>query len=64
MTRLNDHHLPSDPGSATTKDLRDEFAMAALSPLLANRRQQDDWPNTYATWAYEMADAMIKARDK
>jgi hypothetical protein len=42
--------------------LRDQFAMAALSGLLACDETAGD-KNTLATWSYDMADEMLKARE-
>jgi hypothetical protein len=51
-----------------TKTLRDEFAMAALTGLLANRKlmeqfladpEHEDW---FADLAYQNADAMLRER--
>jgi len=41
---------------------RDEFAAAALTGLLANSRYGDEWARRIAERAYELADAMMKAR--
>jgi hypothetical protein len=52
------------------KDLRDEFAMVALSGITANARwflptnPPSDINAEYAKKAYAIADAMIKARGK
>jgi len=51
-----------------TKTLRDEFAMAVLTGLLANRKlmeqfladpEHEDW---FADLAYQSADAMLRER--
>ena len=44
-------------------ELRDRFAMAALSGLLANPNS-DGTQYEYAKWAYQYADAMLKAREE
>lgn len=44
-----------------TKTLRDEFAMAALTGLLADS-SRDHQPQVYVSAAYEYADAMLEAR--
>jgi len=49
----------SDAGLINTSTLRDQFAMAALTGLIANRSTDTD-QNWYATRSYEFADAMIK----
>lgn len=48
----------SDP----VKTLRDEFAMEWMKGVLANPNQSDSDPESFAKCAYEMADAMLKAR--
>lgn len=44
-----------------TKTLRDEFAMAALTGLLASDTQ--DTSTVFAKLSFAMADAMMKARE-
>jgi hypothetical protein len=47
------------------KTLRDEFAMAALTGLLASGSTSPaDFPHKISTWAYAQADAMLKERSK
>lgn len=50
----------------TPKTLRDEFAMAALTGLLAHGLDDDDRPTParYSEIAYMIADAMLKQRTK
>jgi hypothetical protein len=44
-------------------DLRDQFAMAALTGLVvANYGRKDIDPMDVASWAYGIADAMMEAR--
>lgn len=43
--------------------LRDTFAAAALTGLLADSTVDFKVAETYATKSYEMADAMLKARE-
>lgn len=43
--------------------LRDEFAMAALQGILAGKPVHQHYFAEQATRAYEMADAMLKARE-
>ena len=44
-------------------DLRDQFAMAALTGLVvANYGKKDIDPMDVASWAYGIADAMMEAR--
>lgn len=49
---------------APTETLRDEFAMAALSGLLAEGTTLRLTTHDTATAAYEYADAMMKEREK
>jgi hypothetical protein len=44
--------------------LRDEFAMAALTGLLANSSHDDLEPSAWGHDAYTIADAMMEARRK
>ena len=44
-------------------ELRDRFAMAALTGMKANPNS-DGTQYDYAKWAYEYADAMLKAREE
>ncbi len=44
-------------------DLRDWFAGKALQGMLSNPNG-DGYKHEYATWAYEYADEMMKAREK
>lgn len=46
------------------KGLRDEFAMAALLHPYATADGADRNPDKAATWAYQLADAMLAARSK
>ena len=50
-------------GSAPT--LRDQFAMAALTGLLANSAPGESYATLEAPveWSYKYADAMMKARE-
>lgn len=65
MTDKNyDAHYASD-GSITSASLRDQFAMAAMNGILVNtERNQFSFSETgeIASKAYELADAMLKAR--
>ncbi|MBG6025785.1 hypothetical protein I5F10_00020 [Proteus mirabilis] len=59
-----DAHYKSD-GSITSASLRDKFAMAAMNGILVNtERNQFSFSETgeIASKAYELADAMLKAR--
>lgn len=48
----------------TGMDLRDYFAARAMNGLVAScTSDQAISPKLVAGWAYEMADAMLKARD-
>jgi hypothetical protein len=52
----------SDKGVAIRDDeLRDQFACAALEGLVSNGIYN---PESNARWAYQQADAMLKAREK
>lgn len=42
--------------------LRDRFAMAALTGLLANPNEGRGWMSEWAYDAYKFADCMLKAR--
>lgn len=46
---------------AARMTLRDAFAAAALTGLMANGTEDD--MEQRATWAYQQADAMLKARE-
>ena len=48
---------------AARAELRDRFAMAALTGLLADHTMQDYSVMGFAYLSYEYADAMLKARD-
>ncbi|MCT8264749.1 hypothetical protein NBG77_14880 [Proteus terrae] len=65
MTGKNyDAHYKSD-GSITSASLRDKFAMAAMNGILVNtERNQFSFSETgeIASKAYELEDAMLKAR--
>lgn len=59
-------HLTSLTPKDAEKTLRDEFAMAALSPLIGLTTRKDaadpDWATALATLAYTVAAAMLKVR--
>lgn len=48
---------------AVRRDLRDRFAMSALTGMKGNPNS-DGTRHDYAKWAYEYADAMLKAREE
>lgn len=50
--------------SVEEKTLRDEFAMAALTGLCANKDCTDYVASALANWSYEIAGAMMRERDK
>ena len=52
--------IPNDPRYLPPKTLRDEFAMAALTGLLASDVQ--DGAAVFAKLSYVLADAMLEAR--
>lgn len=61
--------IVDDINEEINQSLRDEFAMAALVPIFALIDAHKDTPpkevfNMAATWAYEVADAMMEARKK
>jgi len=45
-------------------DLRDYFAAAALHGLISGQSAEDGWWEMEAKAAYEIADAMMKAREQ
>ena len=49
-------------GKAARAELRDRFAMAALTGLLADHTMQQLSVTQFADLSYEYADAMLKAR--
>jgi len=49
---------------APDKTLRDEFAMAALTGLLAGAYSESPSDKITALAAYKLADAMMEAREK
>jgi hypothetical protein len=56
------HPGNNDPGSGPGMTLRDWFAGQALAGMIA-RIDYDKVPETHiAQWAYDQADAMLKAR--
>jgi hypothetical protein len=57
--------IPPAPVYDQTRDdrLRDEFAMAALTGLLAGRFDEKTNRFVYAEVAYTFADAMLKQRE-
>lgn len=68
---LNDILLYKLYPSYPIKSLRDEFAMAALSAIVAKLPLQEkprgankDWEYKIALGAYSYADAMIRARNE
>ena len=56
------YHLPATLQEAVT--LRDQFAMAALTGILANPPVDMRGLHDYATDAYRFADEMLKAREE
>ena len=49
---------------AARSKIRDDFAKAALTGLLANPSHDMFSPEEWASDAYNIADAMLKVRDK
>lgn len=63
IARLNGMvYEPNNAAIGSEKTLRDEFAMAALSGILANPSFEAITPDEYANDAYGIADAMLEAR--
>ena len=50
-------------GYAKDMTLRDHFAGMAMQGLVARTDWDTDSLDFYSVWAYEMADAMLKARE-
>jgi hypothetical protein len=55
--------FPTVTGAAGM-DLRDYFAAKAMQGILANVDAMDISEAKFARWTYEIADAMMKARDE
>lgn len=53
--------LPLLGAASPSPSLRDDFAGKALQGLLGEHSDEDD--ETLAEWAYDLADAMLVARD-
>ena len=51
-------------GYAKDMTLRDHFAGMAMQGLVARTDWDTDSLDFYSVWAYEMADAMLKAREE
>lgn len=45
------------------RDLRDDFAKAAITGTLPGAAVGNDRTKEYAEWAYKMADAMLEVRN-
>jgi len=54
--------LTSPQMQVHTETMRDRFAMAALTGLLANEGMYSEHWHTYSKHAYALADAMMEAR--
>ena len=52
-----------NPPVATHATLRDQFATAALQGIMANPEIRET-AESRSEWAYEIADAMLKEREK
>jgi len=50
-------------GFAKDMTLRDYYAGRAMQGLIARTDWDTDNPDFYSNWAYEMADAMLAARE-
>lgn len=51
-------------GCVNGMSLRDYFAAAALQGALAFPSEEQGEPEAMAMWSYDMADAMLKAREE
>ena len=60
---LHKHPTTGETTLSEGMDLRDYFACQALSLLERKPFLTDDEQTTYATLAYQIADAMMKARE-
>jgi len=67
---MKEDTTPIDPtwmsktgGYAKDMTLRDHYAGLAMQGLIARTDWDTDAPDFYSNWAYEMADAMLKARE-
>lgn len=54
---------PGSPQATNGMSLRDYFAAQALTGMLAHNTAFDN-PDHAAEWAYQHADAMLKAREE
>ena len=50
-------------GYARDMTMRDYYAGLAMQGLIARTDWDTDNPDFYSSWAYDMADAMLKARE-
>jgi len=58
-----DTWLTKNGGFAKDLTVRDHYAGLAMQSLIARTDWDTDNPDFYSTWAYDMADAMLKARE-
>jgi hypothetical protein len=61
---LRDMLVPAGPTHLVVKTLRDEFAMAALTGMMADHTAPDRPPEFFADLAYKYANSMMEARKK
>jgi hypothetical protein len=67
VTLINDDlGLFSEDRKEEVQTLRDQFATAAMNGVICGGQFRDDWEDCkgVSEFAYEMADAMLKAREK
>ncbi|HDU8694704.1 TPA: hypothetical protein RG728_003873 [Morganella morganii subsp. morganii] len=67
MTDKNYDPYYAKDGSNTAASLRDKFAMAAMQGILVNTERNEfsfGRVDEIASKAYELADAMLRAREK
>jgi len=61
---MNEAAFPCGEYTSTGMTLRDYFAAKAMQAMLAHPNSKETAsPQVYASAAYEMADAMLKARE-
>ena len=61
--QIHDTWLTKNGGYARDKTLRDEFAMWAMQGIVSHKRAHGAQWHEIPKHAYDMADAMLKARE-